>query len=183
MTRSIGNETTTVDKRRETRGKVLVAARPLFIVETIEPVAYYDGPLFHLSSRPYPSLSQTPYSPFRTVRPDRSLVSASSVRFEAQLVGLVNERPPRESCMNGMKETGIERERWWEGRMIDVWMEEGKMEEGTNKSHGGRIHSIGCWWLLVIIVGCTRRWEGSGSAGVSLSIRRSGVEEREEIQG
>lgn len=161
----------------------MVAARPLFIVETIEPVAYYDGPLFHLSSRPYPSLFQTLYSPFRTVRPDRSLVSASSVRFEAQLVGLVNERPPRESCMNGMKETGIERERWWEGRMIDVWMEEGKMEEGTNKSHGGRIHSIGCWWLLVIIAGCTRRWEGSGSAGVSLSIRGSGVEEREEIQG
>lgn len=53
-----------MDKRRETRGKVSVAARALFIVETIEQVAYYDGPFFHLSSWPYLSvaLSQTPFS-------------------------------------------------------------------------------------------------------------------------
>lgn len=118
-----------MDKRRETRGKVSVAARALFIVETIEQVAYYDGPFFHLSSWPYLSvaLSQTPFSVPTSVRS-----YAASFRFHPSVSKrdwlLVHERPARESCMNGMKETraGIEREnreRWWEGRMIDVWMD------------------------------------------------------------
>lgn len=81
-----------MDKRRETRRKVSVAARALFIVETIEQVAYYDGPFFHLSSWPYLSvaLSQTPFSvptPFgRTplrfgfIRPFRSAIGCSFTR-------------------------------------------------------------------------------------------------------
>lgn len=80
-----------MDKRRETRGKVSVAARALFIVETIEQVAYYDGPFFHLSSWPYLSvaLSQTPFSDVRSVV--RRFVSVSSVRFEEQLAARSRE--------------------------------------------------------------------------------------------